>query len=404
LTPAPVAARLEAGLDVAAFLFFPILVVAPRGLAPLAVAAGVVAAGLWAASPSHAPAVAVGPGAAVLACLLAWGICSALWSITPLRSLETAARLAAMFAAGLALAGAAGSVAAPWRLLRCFLAGLCLGIALTIADLATAGWVSAAFRHPYRETRLNQASLALAIVLLPAGAVLLRRRAGLALLLAGIGAATVYALAGTAAKTVLTAALPAAALFYCWHRRAARIAAVVSVLVIVTAPLTFARLERLPALFEMADAFKYSASHRLLIWSFAGDRIAEHPLLGWGLDASRAMPGGSDPIRAGQTWLPLHPHNAPLQLWLELGAPGAVLFALLAAHFWWRLAEREWPRLFGAAAGASLVIALLGSFGTYGVWQEWWLGTLALSLFLVLVMARADGLTPGRSPSGPGSG
>jgi exopolysaccharide production protein ExoQ len=101
------------------------------------------------------------------------------------------------------------------------------------------------------------------------------------------------------------------------------------------------------------------------------------------------MPGGSEPIEPGETWLPLHPHNAPLQLWLELGVPGAVLFALTAAYPWLALAAAEWPALFTAAAGAALTAAFVASLGTYGIWQEWWQGTLWFSLFLVLVMGRA---------------
>jgi O-antigen ligase len=155
--------------------------------------------------------------------------------------------------------------------------------------------------------------------------------------------------------------------------------------------LTFARFAQLPLLAETADDVKLSAGHRLLIWSFAGDRIAERPLAGWGLDASRAIPGGKDPIRPGQTWMPLHPHNAPLQLWLELGVPGAVLFAMVVALFWFALATVAWPRLFAAAAGGSLMAALVASFASYGIWEEWWLGTLWFSLFVIIVMARVAG-------------
>jgi exopolysaccharide production protein ExoQ len=180
-----------------------------------------------------------------------------------------------------------------------------------------------------------------------------------------------------------------AVLCYYWRARAARAAALVSILVVISAPLTFARLERVSDLVATADAVKFSAGHRLLIWSFVGDRIAEHPLVGWGLDSSRAIPGGKDPIEAGATWLPLHPHNAPLQLWLELGVPGAVLFALLAACAWLALARACWPRLLAAATGGSLATGFVASFATYGIWQEWWQGTLWFSLFLILVMARA---------------
>ena len=89
--------------------------------------------------------------------------------------------------------------------------------------------------------------------------------------------------------------------------------------------------------------------------------------------------------------MPLHPHNAALQFWLELGVPGVVLFALLIALAWRALARAAWPRLFVAAAAASLTIGLVGCFATYGIWQEWWLGTLWFSLFLVLTMARVTG-------------
>jgi O-antigen ligase len=83
---------------------------------------------------------------------------------------------------------------------------------------------------------------------------------------------------------------------------------------------------------EAVPQLANSAVHRFAIWHFAIDRIAERPLLGWGLDASRALPGGSDLIedprlpelaRMGGLWMPLHPHNPALQWRLELGLPGA---------------------------------------------------------------------------------
>jgi O-antigen ligase len=243
--------------------------------------------------------------------------------------------------------------------------------------------------RPYRPTRLNQASISVAILLLPASAVLFGTgRTILAVLLAAFGAMTIYALVGTAAQLLLIAGVTIGLLLYSWPRRVAHAAALISIVAIITAPLTFARIERLPGIGETADDMKISAGHRLLIWSFTGDRVAEHPLAGWGLDASRAIPGGEELIRTDESWMPLHPHNAALQVWLELGVPGAVLLALLAGVTWQGLAAASWPRLFTAAAGAGLTIAFGGSLTTYGVWQEWWLSVLWFSLFLVLVMAR----------------
>jgi exopolysaccharide production protein ExoQ len=313
-----------------------------------------------------------------------------LWSVNPGRSLVMAARLAGLFAAGLALAGAAAVVAAPRRLTLILIVGLVLAIGLAIIDLATAGSISAVFSDRiYRTSWLNQASISFAILLFPASALLLSLGWRIAAaLLATATALTVFGLAGTAAKGALIAGLVMGVLMHLSRSRVARVAAVVSVIAIVAAPLTFGRLDRIPGLDEQADTLKISAGHRLLIWSFAGDRIAERALTGWGLDASRAIPGGNDLIRPTETWLPLHPHNAALQVWLELGVPGAVLFALLGALVWTALAEAPWPPLFAAAAGAALTTGFVGCFATYGIWQEWWLGTLWFSLFLVLVMGR----------------
>ena len=257
-------------------------------------------------------------------------------------------------------------------------------------ELATAGGLSSLVSdRVYRPTWLNQASISYALLVLPASAVLISLGQTIfAALLVAVTAVTVCVLAGTAAKVVLLAGLATGLLLYQARPVVAGGALVISIIAIIAAPLTFARLERLPGLGEMADSFKMSAGHRLLIWSFAGDRIAERPVTGWGLDSSRAIPGGDDPIRPGEPWMPLHPHNAALQVWLELGAPGAVLFALMAAIAWGALADVEWPPLFAAAAGASLTVAFVGCFATYGIWQEWWIGTLSFSLFLVLVMAR----------------
>ena len=372
--------------------FFPLLVLVPKGIAVLVSAAGLCAAGLVLSTGGPRPHPALVLAAALLGCLLVWGTASAFWSVNPLRSLIMAARLAGLIALGLALAAAASRITAPRRLTLWLLGGFALGVAMAAAELVTHGALGAAFTdRAYQAARLNRASVTFAILLPPITAALLRGGPAVCpLSFAAATAAMIFALAGTAAKAALIAGVPIGVLFYLARGRAAYAAAIVSVLVIISAPLTFARLERIPAFAETADAIKLSAGHRLLIWSFAGDRIAERPLAGWGLDSARAVPGGKDPIRPGQSWMPLHPHNAALQLWLELGVPGTALFALMVAVVWMALARADWPQLYCAAAGASLAIALIASCAAYGIWQEWWLGTLAISLFLVLVMARVE--------------
>jgi O-antigen ligase len=121
---------------------------------------------------------------------------------------------------------------------------------------------------------------------------------------------------------------------------------------------------------------------RLNIWAFAAERIQDHPFRGWGLDASRTF---GDAI-------PLHTHNAQLQLWLELGAVGA---ALVGAFFCWlaygasRAAEED--RRCAAMSGAALTSYLVIGALSFGVWQEWWIAVGALAIIACIAVRRSSG-------------
>ena len=84
--------------------------------------------------------------------------------------------------------------------------------------------------------------------------------------------------------------------------------------------------------------------------------------------------------------LPLHTHNASLQILLELGAVGGLLsFALL-----WLLAARlenlTLPsRVFGQALyAATLTISMV----SFGLWQNQWLAMMISAALLVPLTAR----------------
>ena len=382
-------AAVELGLDICAFLLLPTLVLASKGAAPLTVVAGLCALGL-AAPHGDAAWRRVRGFAWPFAALVLWGLVSALWAIEPQRSLLIALRLTGLFAAGLALAAAAPELAAPRRLTACLASGLLLGLALAVAQFRSNGALTAALTsRDFIEPALNHAEDGFGLVVLPLCATLaLRRQHAVAAVLAAATVAVICLLVGDAARLAFILGLIAAGLLYFWRARLARLAAAASVVLVLTAPLVFPPLGGIDAVRQRAETFKFSAWHRLEIWSFVGARIDEKPLLGWGLDSSRAIPGGSAMTPEGRQWLPLHPHNAPLQLWLELGAPGAVLLALLVARIWLLLGAAPWPRLYAAAAGGSLVTGLVVALGSYGVWQEWWISTEFLTLFLILAMAR----------------
>lgn len=129
--------------------------------------------------------------------------------------------------------------------------------------------------------------------------------------------------------------------------------------------------------------------HRLAIWDFVAARIAESPWIGWGFDASKHLPGGAEPIviRGIETVpLPSHPHNGSLQVWVELGAPGALLLAAVFAGAARAIRAPGLARAEVAARAAGLAAYFVMFSLSYGAWQNWWIALAALiaALFVAL--------------------
>ncbi|HEB79888.1 MAG TPA: O-antigen ligase domain-containing protein, partial [Rhodospirillales bacterium] len=135
---------------------------------------------------------------------------------------------------------------------------------------------------------------------------------------------------------------------------------------------------------------------RTWIWRFVVERIEQHPFLGWGLDASRFIEGGHEPMKGydGRMFpesLPLHPHNGFLQIWLELGGVGAVLIAVALAALLFAIGKTSGNAKMAAAFFAMAVTYLVIGQVSFGVWQNWWLATAILSTSLCLMMSTSDG-------------
>ncbi len=118
--------------------------------------------------------------------------------------------------------------------------------------------------------------------------------------------------------------------------------------------------------------------HRTYIYDFVLDRIAERPLLGWGLGTSRVLPGDRDHVldpSLNREFLPLHSHNGVLEVWVELGAAGALGFAaivwLVLTAIRRRSADRGTAAALAAAATAYMTVGLFA----YGIWSSWWIAT-----------------------------
>jgi O-antigen ligase len=250
---------------------------------------------------------------------------------------------------------------------------------------------------PVLFTRYDRGVTVLVLALFPALAGLWERAwwwsAGLALAVI----AAVWIMPSQAASLALAAGMAVFALAYYLPRVTAAALAAGIIALAIYLPAAAPGDQAVIALRHEAPWIKFSGIHRLLIWRFTADRIAERPLFGWGMDASRELPGGHEDFsktlpEAGIAILaeamPLHPHNALLQWQVELGLPGmllglaVVLWGLWRAGFKAQLERRSRAAALGWSA-AVLIVALL----SFGIWQAWWLSCLWLTCALAAGIA-----------------
>ncbi len=120
-----------------------------------------------------------------------------------------------------------------------------------------------------------------------------------------------------------------------------------------------------------------SWSQRLGYWSHAIGWLGDHPLRGWGLEASRMFSPG----------IQLHPHDSALQLWMELGLIGAVAASVIWASVLARLSNPERDAARAAAAASAMAYVVIGGV-SFGVWQEWWLALAGLAAACAAALIR----------------
>lgn len=363
-------------------------IVAPKAfviLLPLAAAAAAFAARRTLASAR--PRVAV---AAAAALLLAWGAASAFWALQPHLVWPTWFQILLYAGAGASLLSLAHTLA-PSERRRVGLAtvwGLCIGLALLSLEIASRHFMDpplGRYLWPDRDAyyaSFNRGAVVVVLLAWPAAAFLLARRrwtgaAGLLLAAAAVlsqfeSMAALLGLAGGGIAFLVALRRPRLA--------AGGLAAAV---VVVTALMPLLPRTEIAQQWSQRRDISVSIYHRLSIWAFVADRIAERPVLGWGLNSSRDIPGGIDAPFGDERRLPLHPHNAVLQWWLELGAIGAAIGAgvVLVAI---RGAASGAPAMDGgngprAAALGMVTAAFLVSLVGYGFWQGWWMAALWLS-------------------------
>jgi len=391
-------------LAVAGIVAPPVAVLAPLGIAPLLT---VVAVALLIAAPRRlwAARQPLLPLAVLWAALAAFALLSATWSVLPDHSLLEALRLLAIGAEGMIALAAARSLAPRdgWRAGAAAAVGAGLGASLLLFEWATNaalvhwihGWSSVV---AVNQSRYDRGATVLVLILWPA-ALALRRWRTLQIAIAAAVALSVYLMPSAASLLAFVGGLVSFGIALRFPRLVAGAFAAGVVIGVVVLPVIVPSYESTVRIQHAVPWIKVSGIHRLLIWRFAAERIAERPLLGWGMDASRNLPGGKRDfgttlpgieLSPGHDAMPLHPHDALLQWRVELGIPGTLLCLAIVV---WALYRVGWRFSGGreaqaAALGWAATVLVIGLL-SFGIWQEWWLSSIFLTASL-LAASTAD--------------
>ena len=130
--------------------------------------------------------------------------------------------------------------------------------------------------------------------------------------------------------------------------------------------------------------------HRAVIWGYTKEKILERPLVGHGFFSSRFI--GKDYKMIDQKndkiyAIPLHPHNFIMQVWLELGLLGIIVFYFFIYNLVKRLKPFTEKQFY---LSAFPIVSFIQVFFivqlSYGFWQSWWIAIIIINIMLNCIL------------------
>lgn len=406
-------------LGTAAFAIPPVAVFGANWLPAIGSLAAVALVVIMARSRRKVPIVpwsALGFLPALLAALVIWAALSAAWALDPGDSLRTAAKvlLIAVSAVVLLRGTLALDPSARGSVGIALLFGFLIALALIWFELASDLVVTRLLRglEPGAVTLefFARATSVLALFIWPAGLVIWRRFGwGWALLIYVLTLVTVAQMTSMASILALACGGAVLLLAVIFPRVAGwALAATIAIMVAVTPTMSVVAPATKAVLTE-AGMTNISVLYRLIIWDHIGERAAERPIVGWGIDTARHLEGATEFVeivtlpdgrRPSAQLVTLHPHNGLLQIWLDLGVPGIlVVAAILLLAVRWIMRNIDDRRSL-ATCLATVVAGLVIMQISYGIWQGWWQS--ALWLVAGITLAVADRMPAAKGGTVPG--
>ena len=359
-------------------------------LAPLTFAPVVTLAGLLSV-PTYRIDDADRPAAIAILVMVVWACVSTVWSPYIPKSIwqSTAAKLVieCVVYGALVVAARQGTPRSRHWLMRALVYGMSLLGALMLVEAATGAilyqhirlWTGDPIRPDLTVKNVAQGLFILTLFAPPA--IVAGQRLGIGWwaavpILAGI-VWPAHVFGYDAPFVALVVAGVAMGMVWLWPRVGPRILASIAAIFFLTAPAVVWGMRRMGWYDALQDQVSRSWSERLGYWAYAQEWISDEPARGWGLDASRMFAPG----------IQLHPHDAALQIWLELGLIGAVAAAVVWVAIFAGLHRDRSDLRVAASAGCGAVYLTFNAF-SFGVWQEWWVALAAMACAICIALQR----------------
>ncbi len=408
MTPLPARSfgplTIERVLAGVALLLVPLALFAPKAVAPLFIITVVLVLAL-SFDVRRIRGLLMQPVALALAGCLVFATASAFWSIEPAASLRSTAVLALTFICGLFLADTVSGLDERQRmsLFRGILAGGVLALALVFFERATNTFLTRAIltakditAAPGKDmmSELNSGMSVLALFVWPWLLALNNRYGKTVMILALLVCVGAIVLSNADTPVLaLVAGLLVAGLSFVSRKAVLSLFAVLMIVGVTLAPLVPGMLPNPHTEAQAYSGLSNSGVHRLAIWRTVAEHISEGPVLGIGMNATRYLYSHADRVvqefasdDPQKKWanlsepIPLHAHNGVLQIWLELGVVGALLFAGVLLMVMLRIRQGFDDGAATAARLAMLTSGIITFSLSFGPWQSWWQAAIWLSI------------------------
>ena len=346
----------------------------------------------------------------ILLCFCIWALLTSIWSIDVISSSIGSARLLGNFVAGGLLFTIIKNITEDEKVLvlRFFFTGFMIVMCILALELLFAGPIFFAIKGLDIEQTgggevfwLNHAVVVLSLFVWPIALGLYKKltlfkinKHPVFFIVCGFFVILILSIviSFSSGTLALFFGILGAILILIFGRRVAIAAALITAIVSFLLPFGFSVLQNPISQINSLISLPSSAEHRIAIWKFTSDKVVKNPIIGWGMNASKNIPGGQSFIFSedGKQYgraLPLHPHNTILQIWLELGLPGIVLYVGLCIFIMMTSVNRRRLKFESAMIFGQFVTILSISNLSFGMWQAWWISAIWLSAgFMMLIV------------------